>query len=103
MEFRALLTGVPDVTVLKAAHHGSRNGVSPAWLAATKPEVVVISCGLNNQYGHPHPWALRYYGAVASEIYRTDWDGEVRVRGHHDGSYEVSTYSRRDRQAYDYW
>ena len=62
--------GVPDVTVLKAAHHGSRDAVSPLWLQTTSPEVVVISCGLNNQYGHPDDWALRYYGAVASETYR---------------------------------
>jgi beta-lactamase superfamily II metal-dependent hydrolase len=85
-----LQVGVPDVTVLKAAHHGSRNGVSPAWLSATKPEVVVISSGLNNQYGHPDPWALRYYEAVASEVYRTDWHGEVTVYGQRDGSYVVS-------------
>ncbi len=85
-----LQVGVPDVTVLKAAHHGSRNGVSPAWLAATKPEVVVISCGLNNQYGHPDPWAIRYYEAVASEVYRTDLHGEVTVYGQRDGSYTVS-------------
>lgn len=79
------------VTVLKAAHHGSRNGVSSAWLSATKPEVVVISCGLNNQYGHPHPWALRYYQTVASEIYRTDLDGEVTITAQRSGKYEVST------------
>jgi len=85
-----LQVGVPDVTVLKAAHHGSRNGVSPAWLSATKHEVVVISTGLNNQYGHPDPWALRYYEAVASEVYRTDWHGEVTVYGQRNGSYAVS-------------
>ncbi|MGD8727230.1 MAG: MBL fold metallo-hydrolase, partial [Gemmatimonadales bacterium] len=70
--FRALLTGdseveelnhfltlgVPNVTVLKAAHHGARDAVTPAWLAATKPEVVVISCGPDNPYGHPDEWAL---------------------------------------------
>lgn len=114
-EFRALLTGdseigqlnhflqigVPDVTVLKAAHHGSRDAVSPAWLSATKPEVVVISCGLDNQYGHPDPWALRYYESVASAVYRTDWDGEVTIRGHADGTYEVTTAAR-DGRAYGY-
>jgi hypothetical protein len=106
-EFRALLTGdseigelnyflergVPDVTVLKAAHHGSRDGVSPAWLSATRPEVVVISCGLDNPYGHPHPWALRYYQTVAEHVYRTDLDGEVRVLGRRDGQYEVVSNS----------
>lgn len=102
-EFRAILTGdseveelnhflalgVPAVTVLKAAHHGSRDAVSPAWLAATKPGVVVISSGLNNPYGHPDPWALRYYRAVASEVYRTDLNGEVEVTAAPDGRYEI--------------
>jgi beta-lactamase superfamily II metal-dependent hydrolase len=101
--FRALLTGdseteeinhwldrgVPDVTVLKAAHHGARDAVTPAWLAATRPEVVVISCGSGNSFGHPDPWALRYYSAVAKEIFRTDINGTVTVRGFLDGSYEI--------------
>ena len=104
-EFKALLTGdseveeinhflqvgVPDVVVLKAAHHGSRNGVTPAWLSATRPEVVVISCGLNNQYGHPDSWALQYYEATADHVYRTDWHGEVTIRGFSDGRYDVSS------------
>jgi beta-lactamase superfamily II metal-dependent hydrolase len=107
-EFRAMLTGdsevgelnyflelgVPDVTLLKAAHHGARDAVTPGWLAATSPEVVVISCGLNNQYGHPDEWALRYYEATASEVYRTDLDGEVTVRGLEDGTYSVATARR---------
>ena len=65
--------------------------MSPAWLSATKPQIVVISCGLNNAYGHPHPWALRYYGAVATDIYCTDLDGEVTVLARSDGTYEVRT------------
>lgn len=103
--FKALLTGdseieelnhfiglgVPDVDVLKAAHHGSRDGVSPAWLSVTKPEVVVISCGNGNPYGYPHSWALRYYETVGSEIYRTDTDGEVIVVAREDGEYSIIT------------
>ncbi len=102
-EFRALLTGdsevdelnyfldlgVPDVTLLKAAHHGARNGVTPRWVDVTRPEVVVISVGANNSYGHPDPWALRYYEAVGAEIYRTDLHGHVAILGKPDGSYEV--------------
>jgi len=81
--------GVPTVTLLKASHHGSRDAVSPGWLAATKPEVVVISCGADNAYGHPDPWALRYYETVASEIFRTDLHGDVTVLAREDGTYEV--------------
>ena len=82
--------GVPQVTVLKAAHHGSRNGVSPGWLSATKPEVIVISVGLGNPYGHPHDWALRYYAAAADAVYRTDLHGEVTIRGDADGTFDVT-------------
>jgi competence protein ComEC len=103
--FRALMTGdsevgelnhflslgMPDVDVLKAAHHGARDAVSPAWLSATKPEVVVISCGRDNRYGHPDPWALRYYETVARDVFRTDLDGEVIVTIGPDGEYAVVT------------
>ena len=103
--FRALLTGdseveelnallardsVPDVDLLKAAHHGSRNGLTPAWLARTRPEVVVISAGTGNTYGHPHAAALRYYCASSHRVFRTDRNGEVTVAVAADGSYEVT-------------
>ena len=51
----------------------------------------MISCGAHNAYGHPDPWALRFYKAVASEIYRTDLQGHIGITGQRDGSYEVST------------
>ncbi len=104
-EFKALLTGdsekaelnhflslgVSDVTLLKAAHHGSSDAVSPAWLSKTKPEVVVISVGGGNPYGHPHEWAMRYYRAVCDAIYRTDLHGEVTIQGNVDGTFVVDT------------
>jgi beta-lactamase superfamily II metal-dependent hydrolase len=83
--------GVPEVTVLKASHHGSRNGVSPAWVGTTRPSVVVISVGKDNGYGHPHAWAVEYYKAVADEIYRTDLHGEITIVGATDGTYSVQT------------
>jgi competence protein ComEC len=102
--FRALLTGdseqdqiiawlkqgvIPDVDVLKAAHHGSRDAVTPGWLMATKPEVVIISAGAGNPYGHPHPWAMRYYTAGGRKVYRTDRDGTVVVSVDAEGGYGV--------------
>jgi beta-lactamase superfamily II metal-dependent hydrolase len=79
---------VPDVTLLKAAHHGSDDAVTAAFLARARPEVVVVSVG-ENAYGHPHRRALETYRARAAEIYRTDLDGSVTVRGYEDGRYEV--------------
>jgi competence protein ComEC len=86
-----LSLGMPTVTLMKAAHHGARNGLTPGWVQATKPEVVVVSVGRNNSYGHPNPWVLRYYGLFAKAIYRTDVDGTVRVIGYKDGTWRVET------------
>lgn len=86
-----LSLGMPTVTLMKAAHHGSRNGLTPGWAEATKPEVVVISVGKNNSYGHPASWVLRYYGLYTKAIYRTDNDGTIRVIGYKDGTWRVET------------
>lgn len=81
---------VPDVTLLKAAHHGSRDGFNDAFLNAARPEVVVISLGANS-YGHPHPESVAAYAGIARELYRTDVDGSVTVLGYEDGSFAVRT------------
>ncbi len=80
---------VPDVTLLKAPHHGSANGFTRAFLEAARPEVVVISVGADNPYLHPRPEALAAYGSVAEHILRTDRDGHVTILGYADGHYEV--------------
>jgi hypothetical protein len=79
---------VPDVTLLKAPHHGSDNGFTPEFLQASRPEVVVISVG-SNSYGHPRPEALSAYEAVAEGVYRTDFHGHITILGYEDGRYEV--------------
>jgi competence protein ComEC len=105
--FSALLTGDSEVeeingwlasgalpagvSVAKAAHHGSRNGVTPALLARTRPQLVVISVGAGNGYGHPNPWALRYFGAGGRTVLRTDLDGDVAVKVQSDGSFSIHT------------
>lgn len=103
--FKALLTGdsqseelgawlehrrIPDVDVLKAAHHGARDGLIPGWLDATRPEVVVISVGRNG-YGHPDPWALRYYRTHQRRVLRTDVDGTVVIAVDSAGNYSLET------------
>jgi beta-lactamase superfamily II metal-dependent hydrolase len=47
---------VPDVTLLKAPHHGSDNGFTPGFLRAARPDLVVISVGDNSlTTGTPQP------------------------------------------------
>ncbi len=79
---------VPDVTLLKAPHHGSNDAFTPDFLQTSCPEVVVISVG-ENDYGHPRPEALSAYEAVAPWVSRTDVVGQVTVLGAEDGRYAV--------------
>jgi competence protein ComEC len=65
--------------VLKAGHHGSRTSSSGAFLDAVRPELVVVSAGVRNDYGHPHPEVLRRLDARGIGVARTDRDGTVRV------------------------
>jgi competence protein ComEC len=65
--------------VLKVGHHGSRTSSSPAFLAAVSPEVAVISAGVRNRFGHPHPTTLAALAAAGVRVWRTDRDGAVTV------------------------
>lgn len=65
--------------ILKAAHHGSRNGSSEVFLAAVSPDEAVISVGENNPYEHPHQETLDRLAAVGAFIWRTDISEDVRV------------------------
>ena len=82
-----------DVDVYKAAHHGSENGDTPLSMSRFKPETVIVSAGLDNSYGHPSARALRLYGAVNAEVYRTDLQGTIVVTANEDGTYQVSAAS----------
>lgn len=49
---------VRPATILKLGHHGSRTSSSEAYLRAVQPKVAIISAGIRNRYGHPHPETL---------------------------------------------
>lgn len=67
--------------VLKAAHHGSWDGASSGVLGRVRPRVVVISCGRENRYGHPHPVVLKLLGKIGAAVFRTDRQGAIRCAG----------------------
>ena len=74
------LLPLEPVDVLQVAHHGSYTSSSPAFLADTAPRYALISCGRNNDYGHPHQSVVDRLKACGAEIFRTDEDGTVVVR-----------------------
>ena len=64
-------------TLFKAGHHGSSTSSTDALLQVVQPQAAAISCGLNNDYGHPHASALQRLTAAGADIYRTDTMGTV--------------------------
>ena len=74
-------TDLPDVELLVAGHHGSATSTTQELLDVLRPEVAAISVGLDNRYGHPAQETLDKLEAAGAEIYRTDRDGTIRVRG----------------------
>ena len=63
--------------VYKAGHHGSRTASGEEFLEAVKPEIVVVSCGEDNSYGHPHADILVYCMENKIPMYRTDMQGTI--------------------------
>jgi competence protein ComEC len=79
----------------KASHHGSRNGDILEALQRLQPELVVISAGRDNQYGHPHPEALDRYVWAGAAVKVTTQSGTIHIRAFSDGTMkEVGTRPR---------
>jgi len=76
----ALARAMPglDVDVLKMPHHGSRYQ-DEDWLVSLAAEVVLVSVGADNDYGHPARSALDPLEQAGADVARTDLDGDLAV------------------------
>lgn len=66
-----------DCDVYHAGHHGSKTSSSEELLNAASPAYVVISCGEDNSYGHPHAQALNSFRYRGMKVFRTDEQGTI--------------------------
>ncbi|MBQ1871110.1 MAG: hypothetical protein II147_02865, partial [Lachnospiraceae bacterium] len=66
------------VDIYKAIHHGSKNSNSEEILSLSAPKTIVISCGRNNRYGHPHKEALERMEHYTADI-RITTSGQVKI------------------------
>jgi comEA protein len=74
-----LQKGLKTCNVLKVAHHGSNHSSTTNFLKAVKPEIAIISLGLNNRYGHPGEDTMRRLERTGAQIYRTDIQGTIKL------------------------
>jgi competence protein ComEC len=66
-----------NVTIYKAAHHGSKTSSGVQLLSYMKPEYAVISAGKGNKYGHPHQETLERLAHYAKEVLSTIDSGTI--------------------------
>lgn len=79
------------LSLLKVGHHGSRTSTGQALLDASEPAKAIIPVGSANRYGHPHPEVSQRLEARGTRTYRTDRDGDLRVRIERSGLVRVRT------------
>lgn len=76
---KIFLDDLSHVDVLKAGHHGSNTSTGSELLSRITPDVVIISAGKDNQYGHPHQEVVARLGREGVEMFRTDADDDIRL------------------------
>ncbi len=93
-ETRLLLTGDAEVAgenamlaanvplqaeIYKAGHHGANNASSDRFLDVVKPQLVIVSAGADNRFGHPHPDVLARVQQRGAKVLRTDVHGSIEL------------------------
>ena len=86
---------LPDgksLTVLKVAHHGSKNSTGEAFLETASPYISLISAGKDNSYGHPHEELMKRLAQTGCYIYQTKKGGAITVT-YRNGKVKVECFS----------
>ncbi len=63
--------------VFQAGHHGSRTSNSLLFLATVLPDYFVVSAGLDNRFGHPHPEVVERVDYIGSQMLSTFNKGDI--------------------------
>lgn len=66
-----------DCDILAAGHHGSSTSSTEEFIRALSPDIAVISCEKNNEYGHPHIETLTTFKKFKVDVCRTDREGHI--------------------------
>lgn len=81
VEYRLLSSNSPiNSDVLKVGHHGSKSSSSLPFINKVSPVISIISCGIGNDYGHPHENTLDSLNEINSKVFRTDINGNITLK-----------------------
>ena len=73
-----LATGADvDCDIYLCNHHGSSTSTSAEFVRAMTPNDTIISCGKDNDYGHPARRVLKTLQESGTSLYRTDMQGDI--------------------------
>ncbi len=84
--------GINSVNTIKAGHHGSKTSTGEYLLNHIKTDTAIISCGIDNSYGHPHKETIEKLEAFDVKIFRTDRNGECSISLRKDYNVSHDTY-----------
>jgi len=76
---------------LLAPHHGSRTSSNLNFLQASKAHNILISRGIHNNFGHPHPEIIQRYQKLNMRIFDTAKTGAQNIKL---GSYKDLSYMK---------
>ena len=91
-EMRSVMNKNPNLScdIMLMSHHGSKTSLETSFLSAADPNAAIISCGLDNSYGHPHEETIAYLRENGIDYYRTDISGNIVIHCY-DGGYKITT------------
>jgi competence protein ComEC len=84
--------GITSVDILKVGHHGSKTSSSEELLNYFSPETTVISCGIDNSYGHPTKEALERIQDSGADIFITSEVGQITLEVSKSAKPALNTY-----------
>jgi competence protein ComEC len=78
---RALLTSQQQLhaDVIKVPHHGSKTSSTEAFVAATKPQLAIISVGRTSRFGHPHKEVVERWQSNGATVLTTGNSGTITI------------------------
>lgn len=84
------------VGVLQVPHHGSASSSRPAFVAAARPRIAIVTAGYRNAFGLPRAEVMARYRSIAATIRDTRMDGALTLSFPAEGPARVVNAQRRD-------